>query len=100
MTNKDPVMDWPGIVAELHRNGMTLTGLAHMNGLNPAIFRQTKSRTNYNAQKIIADFIDHKPEDLWPSRYPKGKPRVLDTNKYPRATSQKSQQSADNRTAA
>ena len=30
---KQPKMDWPGIVAELHRQGMTLTELAVRNGL-------------------------------------------------------------------
>ncbi|MDR5655516.1 helix-turn-helix domain-containing protein, partial [Ruixingdingia sedimenti] len=76
MTKQDAVMDWPAVVAELHRNGMTLTELARRNGLNPNVFRQVKNRTSYKAQRIIADFIGQKPENIWPSRYPKGKPRI------------------------
>lgn len=100
MTKQDPALDWPGVVAELHRRGMTLTELAKRNDHNPNVFRQVKSRTNYKVQKIIADFINQKPEDIWPSRYPKGKPRILDTVKYPPVASQKADLPADKRTAA
>lgn len=99
MTDPKPAIDWPGVVAELHRNGMTLTALAIRNGLNPNVFRQVKSRTSFKAQKIIADFIGRKPEDIWPTRYPKGKPRVLDTVKYPPVASQKAAAPADRRAA-
>lgn len=93
-------MDWPGVIAELHRRGMTLTELAKRNGLNPNVFRQVKSRTSYKVQKIIADFIGQKPEDIWPTRYPKGKPRILDTVKFPRVASQNADLPADERAAA
>jgi Ner family transcriptional regulator len=100
MTKQEPTMDWPGGIAEIHRRGMTLTELAKQNGLNPPVFRQVKSRTSYKAQKIIADFIGQKPENLWPTRYPKGKPRILDTAKYPPVASQKEQPETDKRAAA
>lgn len=93
-------MDWPGVVAELHRRGMTLTELAKRNDYNPNVFRQVKSRTLFKVQQIIADFIDQKPEDIWPTRYPKGKPRILDTVKYPPVASQKADAKADKRAAA
>lgn len=99
-TTEKPVLDWPGIIAELHRRGMTLTGLAQMHGVGASLMRKTKQNTNFKCQAIIADFIGHKPEKLWPSRYPKGKSRILDTQKYPQLASQKSADAADNRDAA
>ncbi len=100
MTKQKPAMDWPGVIAELHRRGMTLTELAKRNGHNPNVFRQVKSRTLYKVQKIIADFLGQKPEDIWPARYPIGKPRILDTVKYPPLASQNADEPADKRAAA
>ncbi|WP_323790093.1 helix-turn-helix domain-containing protein [Thalassovita sp.] len=100
MSKPKPVMDWPAVVAELHRNGMTLTELARRNDLNPSVFRQVKTRTNYKAQTIIAEFIGQKPEKLWPGRYPKGGPRILDTKKYPPMASQKGTDKPDKADAA
>ena len=100
MTDLKPAIDWPGGVAELHRNGMTLTELAIRNGRNPNVFRQVKSRPNFKDQQIIADFIGRKPEDIWPTRYPKGKPHVLDTAKFPPMASQKATATADRKAAA
>ena len=96
----NPALDWPGIVAELHRRGMTLTELARRSGLHSAVCRQVKDRTNYKGQKVIAEFLELKPEALWPDRYPKGKPRILDTTKYPPVASQNAQPGADKRAAA
>lgn len=87
---KQPVLDWHGIKAELHRRGMTLTGLGRMSGLDPSACRRVNTSTNYAAQAAIAEFIGQKPEDLWPDRYPKGKTRILDTTKYPTAPDRKS----------
>lgn len=95
-----PALDWPGIVAELHRQGMTLTELAIRNGLHRAVCRQVKDRTNYKGQKVIADFLGMKPEELWPDRYPKGKPKILDTVKFPPVASQNAGAPADERAAA
>ena len=84
----------------LHARRMTLTELANRNGRNPNVFRQVKSRPNFTDQKIIADFIGRKPEDIWPTRYPKGKPRILDTVKFPPMASQKEAATADRKAAA
>lgn len=93
-------MDWPGIVAELHRRGMTLTELANRNGLNASTVRKVRSQPNYKAQQVIAEFLGVKPEALWPERYPKGKPRILDTKKFPPVASQKADAPPDKRAAA
>ena len=95
-----PKLDWPGIVAALHREGMTLTELARRNGLPEGACRKVNSVGHYKAQKVIADFLGFKPEDLWPDRYPKGKPRILDTRKYPPVASQKERPQADGQSAA
>lgn len=100
MTRKQPALDWPGIKAELHRRGMTLTALGEMNGVHPSSVRKVATRPHYDAQKIIAEFIGRKPEDLWPDRYPQRRASILDTVKYPRAASQKSSAVADKRGAA
>lgn len=100
MTQPKPAMDWHDVVAQLHRSGMTLTELAKRNGMDPSIFRQVKNRTNFKAQKVIADFVGQKPEDIWPDRYRKGKSRILDTVKYPPVASQKADAKADKRAAA
>lgn len=95
-----PAMDWPSIVAELHRQGMTLTALAERNGLPAGACRKVPSQTHYKAQQVIAEFLGVKPETLWPERYPKGKPRILDTKKFPPVASQKADVNADKRAAA
>ena len=51
-------------------------------------------------QKAIADILGEKPEDLWPSRYPKGGPRILDTNKFTPVDSQKAPVATDKRAVA
>ncbi|GAA0311452.1 MULTISPECIES: helix-turn-helix domain-containing protein [Rhodovulum] len=95
-----PVLDWHGIKAELHRRGMTLTALATRAGLDPSMCRKVNSHCNYKAQKAIADFLDLKPEQLWPDRYPKNKPRILDTAKYPPVEREKDAAGADKRRCA
>lgn len=100
MAQRKPKMDWPEIVSHLHRRGMTLSELAARNSVPVGSITRIKSKTHYAGQQAIADFLGEKPEDLWPDRYPKGKPRILDTTKYPPVNSQKSSQGADSRSAA
>ncbi len=95
-----PALDWPGIVAELHRRGMTLTELAKRNGLPLGATRKLRNTPHYKAQEVVAEFLGFKPKDLFPDRYPKGKPRILDTVKYPPVASQNADLSADKRAAA
>ncbi|MBC9246705.1 helix-turn-helix domain-containing protein [Paracoccus sp. 11-3] len=100
MTKRKPVMDWPAVVAEMHRRGMTMTELAKRNDLPVGSCRRVKGQTHYKAQQLIADFIGQKPEDLWPDRYPQKKSRILDTVKYPPVSSQKSDEGTDSRKVA
>lgn len=95
MAQRKPKMAWPEILAKLHLGGMTLTELARRNGIPAGSCTRVKGQTHYKAQQAIADFIGEKPEDLWPDRYPRGKPRILDTAKFPPVASQKSPQITD-----
>lgn len=100
MAQRKPKMDWPEIVSRLHRDGMTLSELANRNSIPVGSITRVKSKTHYAAQQAIADFLGEKPEDLWPDRYPKGKPRILDTVKFPPVSSQKAARAADSRRVA
>lgn len=100
MSQRKPKMQWPEILARLHLGGMTLAELAKRNDIPVGSCHRVKGQTHYKAQQLIADFIGEKPEDLWPDRYPKGKPRILDTAKFPPVTSQKSTDATDNRKVA
>lgn len=99
-TPKKPKLDWPAIVAEVHRKGMTLTELSKRAGLTPTACGRVKGTTHYGGQKAIADFLGEKPEDLWPNRYPRKGSRILDTNKYPPVDSQKTGAGVDSKAVA
>lgn len=100
MAQRKPKMAWPEILAKLHLGGMTLTELARRNDIPAGSCTRVKGQTHYKARQAIADFIGEKPEDLWPDRYPKGKPRILDTTKFPPVASPKATVSADRKAAA
>lgn len=90
----------PEIKKQLEERGMTLTGLAELNGLNPNTFRAVWSRTVRPAERALAKFLNVPVETLFPDRYPIRKTRILDTTKYPTLESQKSGASSDTRAAA
>lgn len=100
MTQRKPKMAWPEILAKLHLGGMTLTELARREDIPAGSCTRVKGQTHYKAQQAIADFIGEKPEDLWPDRYPKGKPRILDRTKFPLVASEKEPIPADRKDAA
>lgn len=99
MSKKKPTMDWEAIKAEVHRRGMTLTELSIQCGFHSSILRKVKSSTHYGGQAALARFINRRPEDLWPERYPKKSSGILDTAKWPRLQSQKSQAFSDKKAA-
>ncbi|TYC53816.1 transcriptional regulator [Rhodobacterales bacterium] len=99
MSKKQPTMDWEAIKAEVHRRGMTLTELSIQCGFHSSILRKVKSTTHYRGQSALAGFINCKPEDLWPERYPKKSSSILDTAKWPRPESQKCQALPDKKAA-
>lgn len=99
MNKRKPVMDWQAIKAEVHRRGMTLTELAVRNDFHCSLLRKLNTTTHYKGQDVLAAFIDQKPEDLWPTRYPKKSSGILDSAKWPPLESQKSNASIDMRVA-
>lgn len=99
-TDKKPKMTWPQIKEALHDQGMTLAALSKRLGVTLSTCSKVKTQTNYKAQEAIAEIIGEKPEDLWPSRYPKGRPYILDTKKFPPVNSQKGRDVADKRAVA
>lgn len=100
MAQRKPKLEWREVVARLHMAGMTLTELARRNDIPIGSCRRVKSQTHYKAQAAIAEFIGEKPEDLWPDRYPQGKPRILDINKFPPVASAKGGNGNDKARAA
>lgn len=100
MTNKQPALDWLGIVAELHRRGMTLSALGELNGLHPKALAKIKNYPHFEGQAVIARFLDRKPEDLWPNRYPQRRPHVFDSAKYGKPERKKADPDADSRQVA
>lgn len=92
--------DRHSIKAELHRQGMTLTRLAEINGLNPNRFRTVWNATHRKAEAAIATFLDIPVDQLFPDRYPIRSSRILSSKYEPEGASQKSDASAGMRTAA
>jgi len=58
------------IVAEIHRRGLTLVGLAQAAGLEPSACKVAVLRRNYAGERAIADALGIEPAVLWPDRYP------------------------------
>ncbi|WP_275789760.1 helix-turn-helix domain-containing protein [Pararhizobium gei] len=98
--SKPPKWTPKRILCEIHERGMTLQQLALRNDRNPSSMRNVWTRPNSIDERIIAEFIDEKPETLWPNRYPKTTTRIYDSAKYGPLESQKSNASADKRVAA
>lgn len=76
-----PLLDWPGVIAEIKRRGFSLSELARENGYHPSTFVQVKTKCHFRAQSIIAACIDKDPRDIWPNRYLIQKPRIV-SNRY------------------
>lgn len=66
------VKDWhrAEIKCELEKKGISLAKLSRENGLNGDTLRNVFSRKWPKGEKIVADAIGVKPEEIWPSRYP------------------------------
>ncbi|EIC13972.1 helix-turn-helix transcriptional regulator [Kingella kingae] len=64
--------DWhrAEIKCELEKKGISLAKLSRANGLNGDTLRNVFSRKWPKGEKIVADAIGVKPEEIWPSRYP------------------------------
>lgn len=65
------------ILAELRRQGMTLTKLAEMNNKSPGGFRTIWTRPNEGNEAIISAFLGIPAAELFPGRYPKKTTTIL-----------------------
>lgn len=65
--------DWhrADIRAELEKKGKSLRQLSRDAGLSENTLRNTLDRKWPKGEKIIADAIGVKPEEIWPTRYRK-----------------------------
>ncbi|MCP9222755.1 helix-turn-helix domain-containing protein [Erythrobacter sp. LQ02-29] len=66
------------IKAEIHKRGISMTELAEDNGLSKqTLIAAIGARVSGRAEKIIADFIERKPAEIWPSRYHRNGRRIM-----------------------
>ncbi len=63
--------DWhrEQVKAAIRMKGITLTELATNHGYEASAVRKTLSRPWPVVEKIIADLLGMRPQDIWPSRY-------------------------------
>ena len=57
------------IVAMIKEKGKTLSQLSIEAGLHPRTLGNVLDRKYPKGEKIIADFVGMKPEEIWPTRY-------------------------------
>jgi len=77
------------ILAEIQRQRMTLSELSKRAGMAPNAFGHVWTRTVRKAEKVIAEFLETDPAELWPDRYPITSHRVYDIRRHGESTSQK-----------
>ncbi|MGB0893254.1 MAG: helix-turn-helix domain-containing protein [Parashewanella sp.] len=63
--------DWhrADIVAELKKRGLSLAQLGEENGLSRSTLKNALDKHYVKGEKIIADALGVRPENIWPSRY-------------------------------
>lgn len=81
MTNKGTRWDRAGIIAELHRRGMTLTGIAKDAGLYDSACRQGIGGGSRAGAEAIAKALNVPFEELFPDSYLRGRHHKRDTNR-------------------
>lgn len=57
------------IVFELHMRDLTVKELSLKAGLGASTLSNVFSRKWPKAEKIVAEALDMKPQEIWPSRY-------------------------------
>lgn len=69
--SKGSAQDWhrADIVAALHKRGITLAGLSRAHGLAARTLSNAMERHYPRAERLIAEALDMRPEDIWPRRY-------------------------------
>ncbi|WJS05172.1 helix-turn-helix domain-containing protein [Roseibium aggregatum] len=91
--------DQHSIMAELHRQGMTLAKLAKAKNRRPGSFSHVWKRPVSIAEEAIAEFLKTPKEKLFPDRYPKRTARILDSKFEDYGASQKAPARPDRKAA-
>lgn len=60
------------ILAALRKRGHTATGLSTANNLDRTAVSKAARRPWPKVEKIIADALEVKPSEIWPTRYAQG----------------------------
>lgn len=65
--------DWhrQDVMSEIRKRGTTLAELGRLHGCKPATAYNVFHRPYPKMERIIAEFLNMKPQDIWPTRYPK-----------------------------
>ena len=63
--------DWhpADIIAAIKKRGTSLSALSRNAGLRPSTLHNALARRWPKGEKIIADFLNVSPAEIWPSRY-------------------------------
>lgn len=66
--------DWhqADIIAAVKKAGWSLRALSLHHGYAPGTLRNALRAPYPNAERLIGEAIGTAPQDIWPSRYPKG----------------------------
>ncbi len=62
-------MHYEDIKAAIRKSGITMDALARRHGYSGAVVRITLRRPWPAVEAIIAQRLERKPQDIWPSRY-------------------------------
>lgn len=65
--------DWhpADIIAAIRKKGSTLSAISRSAGLNSATLSNALSRRWPKGERLIAEFLEINPAEIWPSRYMK-----------------------------
>ncbi|MDV5226348.1 helix-turn-helix transcriptional regulator [Providencia rettgeri] len=63
--------DWhpADIIAAIRKRGSTLSQISRSAGLSSSTLHNTLVRRWPKGERIIAKYLEMKPEEIWPSRY-------------------------------
>lgn len=69
--------DWhpADIIAAIRKKGTTLSAISRSVGLNPSTLNNALSRRWPKGERIIAEFLEMTPDEIWPSRYLQHQPK-------------------------
>ena len=73
LTPQKNTHDWhrADVVAALHKRGWSVASLAKAHGLSPSTLRSALEKSYPKSERIIADALEMKPEEIWAERYAK-----------------------------